>query len=153
MACLYGENHPTFQAVSCKVRWNLRVLICTISPHLLPLSSHLPGHYFMIITVVIGAWRQQRSGFQLFLTWHVRKADDLISPSSFSSHLPAFIWENFIPPRLDPTSLAVGSHLTGLGRLPYKRKKKITKASVEGWNLSSQLTAWKMGWFFHKNRP
>ena len=89
---------------------NLCMFICMISAHFQALSSHLYESWFLTITMVIGTWRLQGLGFQLFLNWHVHKTDDLIPPSSFSSHLPEFIWQNFIPPQRDP----LGGEVLGL---------------------------------------
>ena len=38
-------------------------------------------------------------------------------------------------------------HLTGLACSPYKHKTKNPKDSIEEWDLTSQRTGWKVGWF------
>ena len=69
---------------------------------------------------------------------------------AISAHLPAFIWKNVIPPQWAPTSRAVGSHLTGLARLPYKCKTEITKDSIGGWDLKSQAGKWDVEKIVHQ---
>ena len=123
-ACLYVKFHLTFQL---------------FHPTSQLIISDNNNHNWCLAPAAIR--------FPIVLSWRVRKTDDFIPPSSFSSHLPAFIWKIFIPLQWDPTSRRVGSHLTGMARFPYKRKMKITRDRIGGWDLTSQLTAWKVGWF------
>ena len=109
--------------------------------------SHLFRPSFLTVITVIGVWRQWELGFQLILTWRVCKTYDLISSSSFSSLLQAFIWENIIPFQWDPNSRRVWSLLTGMARFPSKHNMKITRDHIGRWDLTFQFTAWKVKWF------